>query len=351
MKNKPKKVTRNDIARLAGVAPSTVSNVLNNKRVSDKLRNRVLQAIEELDYTPNLVARSLVTKSSKHIELIITDITNPNFAAIAEGMQMEAHRFGYMLSISLSNENEMDQLVDSCVGRNVDAVVFLFCYDAFHDRLKRRLLNHDIIVVDIHNRYVFPQVAPHIRVEPGYMEGMKKAFKHLVDLGHKRIAYVTAEGGEMEKGFFRESRAEIFRQCSIQYFGQFDEKYMITNSGIKDNHMIGLHAGKELMHRNLDCTAAIVVSDSLVFGFLKALRDAGKSVPNDLSVVSFGNTPFAQTSNPTLTSVTIPTHEIGETIVRYIMGYKERMEEMKETIQMDFPVDVVSRESTGMPRY
>ncbi|MGI6705873.1 MAG: LacI family DNA-binding transcriptional regulator [Clostridia bacterium] len=344
-----KKVNRNDIARLAGVSPATVSNVLNNKRVSSKLRKRVLDVVQELNYTPNLVARSLVTKSSKHIELIIPDIINPNYSSLAQGMQHQAHKNGYLLSISImkSGENSnLERIIDYCIGRNVDAAVFVFCYDLLSDSQKGRLLDHDIILVDITHLYPQPAIKPHISVEPGYYEGMKKAFEHLVDLGHKKIAYITGGDGRQKKGVYIKSRDQAFKECYEKYFSFYDERYLIVNTSLSNYNTVGYRAGEAFVSSSIDFTAAIVASDSLVFGFIRALHDAGKTVPDDVSVVSFGDTPIAQVSIPTLTSVPTPDVEIGETVVRHIIEYMEKDSGKETRMKLQFPVSIIPREST-----
>lgn len=331
------KLTRDDVARLAGVAPSTVSNVVNNKDiVSDKLRKKVLNAIKELNYTPNLVARSLMTKSSKHIGLIMEDITNPHFAEMAEGAQYTAGQNGYILSINLATK-DIDQVVEEYIARHVDGIVFNAYYNFISGRVIDKLKASGIKCVCcgcLNNTDFY-----FIGID--YYDGMKKAYEYLMESGHKNISYISGQPADKKDNIYIDTRASAYEWCCINHGEGFNEQRIVFGTPpYCTNNKAGYEYCKELAGRRVESTAIIVANDYMALGVLQFLKENGKRIPEDISIISFDNTVYAETSYPGLTSMGVSAFEIGQKAVRSIIelckyetGKKEEWLNVKLTVR------------------
>jgi DNA-binding LacI/PurR family transcriptional regulator len=335
-------VTRDDVARLAGVAPSSVSNVINGKdNVSEKLRKKVEQAIRELNYTPNLVARSLMTGSSKHIGLIIDEITNPHFAELAKGAQCEANRNGYILSISLAGEN-VDAVVEDFLSRHIDGII----YDAYMGELSphmaKKIKDSGITFVDCNGSSDYSDVL----LDIDYYGGMKEAYYYLMGLGHEKIAYISGQGSNPN-----DIRLKAFKWCCNHLEHGLDDDYVVLGEPpFYTNFERGYQYAHELLNRNLDMTAVIVVNDYTAIGALRAFKARGVRIPDDISMVSFDNTVYAKSSNPALTSVNSPVYNIGQEAVRYIIKQQQIDKEKRQKFAHRYSMELVVRESTARRR-
>jgi len=341
---KSQSATRDDVAKLAGVAPSTVSNVINNKgNVSEKLRQRIKWAIEVLDYKPNQIARSLVTKSSRHIGLIIDEITNPHFAELAKGAHYEASRLGYVLSISLGS-GDVDGVIEDFISRQFDGIIYNAYMREVSPRIGEAIEKSSIPYVDCNG------ITHHgsILLEIDYYSGMKDAYYYLTSLGHEKIAYISGIPLKDAEDGGRPDRAEAFIWCCRNFDRDNYEDYIILpEPPYYTNYEKGYYYGQQLLSRNLDMTAVIVVNDYMAIGVLRALREKGVRVPEDVSVISFDNTIYAQVSCPALTSVGSPVFDMGRKAVEYIMQQKEMPVKDRKKIVQRFPMELVVRESTA----
>jgi LacI family transcriptional regulator len=344
LNRKSKTITRDDVAELAGVAPSTVSNVINKKgNVSEKLKKRIEWAIEELGYKPNLIARSLITKSSKHIGLIIDEITNPHFALLAKGAHNEANKFGYVLSISLASEH-VDSVIEDFISRQFDGIIFNTYMSEVSPKMSELIIKSGIPYVDCNG------ITEHgsILLEIDYYSGMKDAYYYLTSLGHEKIAYISGTPPPPPGEYSRPERLDAFRWC-CDHFGRkhYDDYIVLGDPPYFTNFEKGYQYGQQLLKRNLDITAIIAVNDYTAIGVLQALKESDIRVPEDISLISFDNTVYAQSSNPSLTSLSSPVFTIGAKAVEYIVRQKETPAEHRKKIVERFPMELVIRESTA----
>lgn len=339
------KSTRDDVARLAGVAPSTVSNVINNKgSVNETLRNKVLKAIKELNYTPNLVARSLMTKSSKQIGLVMDEITNPHFAEMAKGVQFEASLNGYLLSISLATK-DIDRTVEDYLSRQVDGIIFNAYANFMSTRVNDKLDQSGTAYVCCGGlkdpRYNFIGI--------NYYNGMKKAYTYLVQLGHTKIAYISGLIHDMINNEYIDRRAVAFKWCCETIGNGFNERDIVFGLPPYDtDYRAGYRYCNMLLDRKSDYTAIIVVNDYMALGVLQALRENGIKVPQDISVLSFDNTIYAETSYPRLTSMESPAFKVGQKAVQCIIEMNRSSNIISNKIEEWFDMEIVVRESTAV---
>lgn len=303
------RTTIKEVAQHAGVSASTVSLVLNNPdaAISEKTRERVMQVVRELRYRPNRLAVSLATKKTNTIGLIIPD--NSNFFLVAYSNRLEAtmSEFGYTMILGNANnslEKTLHYLYDFS-DRGVDAIILMqsvfasqadteTCMDAIKD------LQVPIALVDR-----FPKNHPaSIRVNDflgGYL-----AFKHLLDLGHKRIGIITGEMhlhncierlGGCKKAL---DEAGIPFDPALLYEGDFQ----IAS---------GTNALPYLLGKNV--TAIFAFNDMIAYGVYKELRNYNLSIPGDISVVGFDDIPFSDVICPPLTTIEYPLNDIAATVI------------------------------------
>lgn len=323
-------VTRNDVAKVAGVSPATVSNVLNHKGNVSKARSkRVIEAIRQLDYHPNMVARSLMKKTSKQIALFMEDITNPHFAAMAIGAANEATEHGYVLSVNFTCQN-IDKIVEDYISRQVDGIIFNSYSGELSDRVIEKLQKSNITCVrcgDI-NKLDFPFIGL------DYYDGMKKAYTYLSEKGHTKIAYISGQGKKTHNN--RELRAQAFCECCESAGIEFDESYIeYGRPPYLTDFQSGFENCKRLLERKKDLTAIIVANDYMALGVIDYLKTVNIRVPDDISIVSFDNTIFSLCSSPNLTTVGSDTERLGRRAVQKLLCvHKGGQESAEEWLEM-----------------
>ena len=170
-------MTRKDVALRAGVSEATVSHVLNaTKYVSFELEQRVREAVKALDYKPSAVARSLVTKTTKHVAIVVSDIKNPYYAEITEGMQEVATREGYLVSLVRWEDASSDQVLLELAHRYIDGV-FLAATRSNSTEIGKKLAEHGMAVIQ--------------DAEVDYRSAIDTMMRYLAQLGHKHIAFLS----------------------------------------------------------------------------------------------------------------------------------------------------------------
>ena len=181
------KATRTDVAKLAGVSTATVSNVLNDPdKVKDETIERVTAAIRQLNYRPNMIARSLSTRRTMQIGIVLEDIRNPYYGEIVEHFEDAAREKGYFVNICTGIKN-LDHYFDNFITRGLDgAFVAALPYKFDMDRLYN-LVEHDIRVTISGNTNA--ELRRVSMIENDYITAMREAMRYLADLGHKNIAY------------------------------------------------------------------------------------------------------------------------------------------------------------------
>ena len=183
------KITRAMVARKAGVSVSTVSYVLNTSRyVSPKLTEKVMAAVEELGYTPDMAARSMVKKRSQILTIIANDLTNSMYGELLMAIEHEAVQRGYFINMC-SGQLPLKEYIKSMIGRRVDGVFFASVPDKVTETDINQMLSNDIVVAC--GNYILPGEKRINRVEVDYDSGIKQAVQHLIGLGHKEIVYLN----------------------------------------------------------------------------------------------------------------------------------------------------------------
>lgn len=301
--------TIRDVARRAGVSPTTVSHVINQTRfVSDGVRARVLQAMYELGYRHNVLARSLRRGQTLTIGLILPDSANPFFAEI--GRSIEAAAFGLGYSVMLCN-TEADlgkelRYVDVLDQKQVDGIIFVASgdrSDSLGALLHRRL---PVVVVD--------RELPDVDVDTVLADnplGGYLATKHLTDLGHRRIACITGPSNLTPSA----QRVTGYQTALAEAGLPVDEGLIVHG----DFHpMSGRAAALALLDRAEPPTAIFACNDLMAMGVLRAAAEMNRRVPRDLALVGYDDIELASYTNPPLTVVAQPKVEMGRTAVRLL---------------------------------
>lgn len=293
--------TIKDIARIAGVAPSVVSRALNNKYgVKESTRQRILEIARELGYYPNSAARSLVTRRTETIGIVMADISEPYYSQTIKGMEYVAIQTGYTLLFSNSYENvEHGRVLHKMIsGERVDGLVIVGS-NIQEKSFISQLLERDIPFVLVERNFSDPRVnciwVDNVR--GGYL-----ATRFLIEKGHRKIAHIA---GNL---YFQVAldRIEGYKRALAEAGIGFSEEWVAAGDFLTQG---GYQAMKELLP--LGCTAVFAANDAMAYGALQAIWEAGLKVPDDIAIIGFDDLEFSQLTNPPLTTVRQPRYEMG----------------------------------------
>lgn len=297
-------LTLKELGRLAGVHASTVARVLNDdprQRVSSEVRERILALAREHGYQPNRLARSLRTKRSAVVGTLIPDIANPFFALMFRGIEDALAERDY--SVILANTDDEyareERGIAMLRGRQVDGLILATARR--HDPAIQQLLDERFPLVLV-NRHTDP-ITPNV-VVPADHTGAVTAVAHLVGLGHRRIAHI-AGSEEMSTGH---TRSQGYREALQQHSIPFDPDLLVAGS-YRDAG--GYDAMRRLLALPDPPTAVFAVNDLAAAGAMRAVREAGLEVPDDVSLVGFNDLATVTPTVPGLTTLHLPLHAMG----------------------------------------
>ena len=328
-----------DVAKRAGVAPITVSRVINNSGyISQATRERVEEAVKELGYVPNTLARGLRSKQTKTLALVVTDITNPYFTLMARGVEDAAGASDYTVIYCNTDESEEkeENYVNLLAQRQVDGV--LLVPSCGNVKTINFLLSNDINVVALDRRVAEVEIDS---VRSDSENGAYQLIKLLIGLGHKRIAMITgpkdvSTSVDRVIGYQRALAEANLNENELVYYGMF-------------NLESGYEFTKLAMTQSPKPTAIFGANNFIAIGIIKALRDLQFDVPGDVSIGAFDDLPESMLVAPFLTFVEQPAYEMGRTATELLLkrisgeltgGYKKLI----------LPTQIIERRSTGSNR-
>ncbi|MEP7352939.1 MAG: LacI family DNA-binding transcriptional regulator [Acidobacteriota bacterium] len=323
-----------DVAQRARVSPATVSRVLNNLGVvKSSTRARVLKAIEELKYYPNVHARALAGGASKTLGLIVSNLENPFFLDIFRVLEQEAHANGYEVLVANTNYDLQWQnsSVRLMLGRRVAglALVVSEIDAAVLDELEQRKIRTVVYDVGSPRRGI-------MSIKSNYRKGIERVSVYLRSLGHNRISFV---GHHTTLGPLSD-RKSTFTQVMQRYGPQVQ----FTTVADSDDYAGGQRAVQQIYASNFRPTAILCVNDFMAAGVLRQLRDRGVDVPGQVSVTGFDNITLSEMVYPALTTLHIPRDLIGRQIFASLTEPKPSSKVPTEII---ITPELVVRESTG----
>ena len=299
-----KRTTIKDVAEFVGVTPAVVSRVFNRDEtlnIKEETRQAVLDAIKELNYVPNSVARSLRTHTTNTIGVLISDITNPFYTEVVKGIQSVAFSSGYtvVLCDTTDNSEEERKHIKKLSAQFVDGIILGSSY-----------VEDDVVdlLEDLHIKYVMVNrgsensKAPYVKSDD--IDGMAAAMDYLLSSGHTKIAHLSgplyAETAIRRLTGYRKALLE----AGIPYNSQYVVETMFDEAS-------GYQACKQLLACDERPTAICAANDMIAIGAMNAVKEAGLSVPEDISVIGYNDIWVASKLSPPLTTVRCNMHDMG----------------------------------------
>ena len=326
-----------DVAKRAGVSQSTVSLVLNGKaagRVSPRTQEAVCSAAQELGYQPSMAARTLRLGRTHVAALIIPDVSNPVFAAVLQGAEQAARLRDYTV-VQVSTGNDPDwqkRIVHALATHSIDGFI-LWALDLPESSTQLELLRGNAVIVD-----GYSPAFPSLLLDIDY--GASAALRHLLSLGHRRIAHLAAH---IDVETFR-VRQRVYERLLSEAGIPLCADYQATaDINLEESYSAAL----DLLRGPEPPTAIYCDDDLMAAGVYTAARKLHLRLPADLSVVGFSDGLVAQLLDPALTTVAIPMTELGQRAMELLLtGLETGLAPFVETIPLEFVV----RESTASPR-
>lgn len=301
-------VTIKDVAKVANVAPSTVSRVIaNNPRISEETKRKVKKAMEDLGYHPNLNARSLAIQSTQTIGIVIPSsgdvvFQNPFFPSVLQGISEGAREKNYALHMTTGKleKETFEAVINMVQGKRVDGMILL--NSKVEDKVISYLRKIDFPFVIIGKPSKHLEEITH--VDNDNVRAMREATEYLIDLGHRDIAFI---GGSLEL-MVTVDRLNGYKQALKNANIPLKSEYILHEEFLREG---GQEAVVELMALEKRPTSLVVVDDLMALGVLSTLHELGIKVPEEISVVSFNNVLLSELSNPPLTSMDINIFDLG----------------------------------------
>lgn len=326
--------TIQDVAKEAGVSVATVSRVLNNSgSVAKGTRDAVLEAIRRLNYRPNLLGRNLRRTETRLVLVLLPTIANPFYSRIVKGMEDVAIKNGYniMLCNTDSNAERERVYLELLKNKLADGVIFM-APELGKEELSA--LGRDFPVVQC-CEYKEDARVHHVKIDN--FEAAEKAANHLISLGHKRIGMISSDNKflstrQREQGF----RAAL-EAAGIEYDGQ-----LAANGDY--SFKSGRRAALNLLALRNRPTAIFAISDVMAIGVLRAAREKGLRVPEDLAVIGFDNINFSSMCNPLLTTISQPKYDLGCMAMKLLL--RDIRGELDEPVEIVLENELIIREST-----
>lgn len=322
------------VAKHAGVSVATVSRVLNGQNtVSGKTKLKVEEAIKELNYEPSMLGRNLRNSESRIVLILIPTISNPFYLEIIKGIENIAisHNYNILLCETDSDPEKENIYFDLVRKKMADGIISMD--PAVNVETLKELAEKYAIIQC--SEYGGGIGIPYVTIDNE--EASYRAVKHLLQMGHKKIALMNTD----EKFLYARERKMGYQRALEEQGIEMNENYIFYT---KD---LGFENGQQAMKKILNIkdrpTAVFAVSDLLAIGALKEINSSGMNVPDDMAVVGFDKIDFSNMTNPTLTTVAQPMYKMGTTAAKMLI---EKIRGNKvDSVVLDF--ELVIRESTA----
>lgn len=331
-----KKVTMLDIAKIAGVSKATVSMVLSKRdnSISEDTRNKVLTLAKEMNYIPNSLARSLSTKRTDTIGIILPDITNPFFSSIARAIEDEASLLGYnVIFCNTDSEiNKEEKYIKLLISKLVDGVIFIAGGESEYSVKMLKDNNIPFVLVD---RYIDTHEEEY-GVYALNREGVLQGIEYLYNNGNRRIAFVK---GPKNLEISRQRLAGY--EYSMNKYGIYDENLIFEGDFTIDG---GIKATKNILESIREIDAIFYCNDTMALGGIKVLLKRGFRVPEDIRVLGFDNIEISEIFEPELTTISQPIYEMGKQSCKLLIDVINGVE--VENKQIYFQTKIIIRKTS-----
>ncbi|MBN2286400.1 MAG: LacI family DNA-binding transcriptional regulator [Tissierellales bacterium] len=320
-------VTIKDVARLSGVSISTVSRVINDsKPVSPEIRKNVLKVIEETGYRPNDVARSLVTKRSYLIGVIVNDLSNSYVAEMVKGVEEigKMYNFDILLCSSYYDKDAQINYLSLLNRKQAEGIILIgYHFDPVIIETVNKYNKHAIYFT----RDILDEKADYVRID-GYAASYEMT-GYLIKKGHKKIAFMTDFD---EKSVYETKKIAGYKQALEEKEISFSKIY--TAGGRRYQH--GYDAAVQIIPDLNEISAIFCTNDELAIGLINHLYDKGFKVPEDVSIVGYGGYKESQFVRPTLTTISEPYYDIGAVCIRTLIKKIEGDKSFNSKIELPF---------------
>jgi len=339
-------LTIKDIARKCGVGISTVSRAINNHPdISPETRKMVMEVIKETGFIPNNSARNLKRVDAKCIAVLIKGITNPFFGPAIQIIEKQAQKKKYALVIQHVDAygNELEVALHLVKEKRLRGIIFLggsYQHDPVQiAKLKVPFVFCTIGKVKDTEEKVYSNIAVDDRAESCKMTN------YLLDLGHKRIAIITEGTGAESVG---QLRLEGYKDALTARGIEIDEKLIYEVKDVEDPYSMesGYALAKKLLDSGVDFTAVFAIADFLAVGACRALHEAGKRIPEDVSVAGYDGLDIGEYYTPQLTTIRQPMEAMAERTALLLLDIIDGKSKHE---YISFPAELVERESTAKP--
>ena len=326
-------ITIKDVARMANVSISTVSRVINNsKPVSEDIRKRVQEVIDETGYKPNDVARSLVTRKSNLIGVIVNDLSDSYVAETVKGVEEVGKMYNYdiLLCSTYYVKEEQIKYLKLLNSKQIEGIIMIGY--KFDPEVTNYALKYN------KNAIFFTNDIADSKIDYVKIDNTSAAYemtKYLVKKGHKKVAFLaeysenTSSEKEKEKGYMKALEDNQVSESRIFY-------------AEGKNYESGYNAAEQIIEMKNEISAVFCSNDFLALGVINHCRDKGISVPEDLSVVGYGDYKESKIIRPQLTTVSEPHYDIGAVSIRTLI---KNIEGGKVNAKIELPFNLIKRES------
>lgn len=302
-----------DVAKLAGVSTGTISKYLNNHHsLKEDTKRRVEEAINTLQYKPNLLARSMRTGKTKTLAVIVPDITNPFFVEVYNSIKSSASQYDY-ISILYTTDDNPDTLNHYLTGihmQNVDGFVLCFIDNnkVIEEFIEELHSNTPMVFLswDINN-------TKHNSVVIDVFEGIYSSTKHLIELGHKNIAYI----GGPENDIISKEKFNGYTKAMASVGFEINQQLIShTNYSLQS----GYQAARKLTMLSVMPDALVAENDILAIGSIKYFLQRKMNIPEDIAVIGFDNIPLSTMYEPALSTISLPVKQMGNEAIKVLIA-------------------------------
>jgi LacI family transcriptional regulator len=304
------KVTMRDIAKASGFSNSTISRVLNNHpNIDTETKNKIINVMRELNYKPEKVEKSIKSKKDNIISIILGDINNPFYSEITSVIESDLYKAGYMAVLCNSNyqQDREKKYLEVVLEFKFSGVILISALG--DEEVVKKLIKKNIPVIFV-NRYL-PSINTSVVSTDDY-KGTYMATKYLIELGHKRIGYL--------KGPQTSSASKERERAFINIMNEYSLK--LNSDDIYEGNLkpsSGYEFGKHLLENKSDISAVVCGNDLMAVGLIDCFLDNGKSIPDDLSVIGYDDSPAAVHGKVKLSTINISVKDIGSTVANMIL--------------------------------
>ena len=342
--------TLRDVARRAGVSIATASRVLSNSedKVRPELREKVLKAAAYLKYVPNAYGQRLKHSVTDTVAVIVPSMQNPFYNQVVFGIEAAAAKAGYDIQIFSSHRSaENERKAINMLLHNRVMLLVIISVDSNSEALdnyihfggKVALLEADFTLENA------------VSFDTNYSFAGSLAAKHLVELGHKRIAFVSTPLTKASRRETLKGIEEVMKKAGLKF--SEEDVFLAPREYESDTGMyefeIGLQLTEKLLKKKRRYTAIIAINDITAFGVIQALSRRGISVPGDISVVGFDNIMYSEMISPPLTTVEMPSVSMGRTACQLLISTRTSHNDDMVDISFRAPYTIKVRKSTAQP--